>query len=135
MKVKTWVEFSEEVEVEVSVEDMVAAFSDFPEPNETWLRIINRLASLLNRLPDDEIAKWKLTHQELIADFLMKQATRFEAIVFETKELRQSERTYSYQCPLCGQVETMNVHAAQGWHTHDGKQVELVEVTDMESTP
>lgn len=80
MKVKTWVECSQEVEVDVSREDIIAAFVDGLEAaprGDDWLRLINRFAMILKTLPDTQIAQWTPEARTTIAQFLRDQLPRF----------------------------------------------------------
>jgi hypothetical protein len=78
MKVPVWVEFAQEVEVEIGREEIVSAFSECPEPGETWFPVLNRFALCLNALPDDTIASWTVAQRKGVGDFLAKHALRFQ---------------------------------------------------------
>jgi hypothetical protein len=75
MKVKGWVEFSEEVEVEISRADVIAAFSERPE--DSWLMVLNRVAFALNALPDTTIATLTAAQRQATHRFLARHAARF----------------------------------------------------------
>lgn len=77
MKVRQWVELSQEVEIDIGRDEILAAFSESPDPGETWFPILNRYALCLNALPDATIATWSLSQRQAIRDFLMKHAARF----------------------------------------------------------
>jgi hypothetical protein len=78
MKVPVWVEFGQEVEVEIGREEIVAVFSHCPEPGETWLPVLNRFALCLNALPDATIAAWTPAQRKTVGDFLAKHVLRFQ---------------------------------------------------------
>ena len=78
MKVPVWVEFSQEVEVEIGREEIVSAFSESPDHGETWFPVLNRFALCLNALSDDIIATWTSSQRRTIGDFLAKHALRFQ---------------------------------------------------------
>ncbi len=89
MKVRKWVELSEEVEVEVSVEDIRLAMGEAMEPvirdrngeegpsiNQV-LYAINAMAIFLNAITDSQISMLKLGQLSVISAFLRKAADRF----------------------------------------------------------
>jgi hypothetical protein len=80
MKVTTWVEFSQEVDIDIGHEAIVAAFSACPDPGETWFPVLNRFAFALKALPDATIATWTAGQRKTIGDFLATQATRFSEL-------------------------------------------------------
>ena len=78
MKVKTFIEYSDEVEVDIDREDLVAAFRESPDPGETWLTVLNRFGFALRAIPDATIAALTEGQRRTIATFLTEQAHRFE---------------------------------------------------------
>lgn len=77
MFVHQWVGFSQEVPIEIHADDILAAFTETPDPGETWLQAINRFALCLNALPDETIATWTPRQRALIQAFLTKHTARF----------------------------------------------------------
>jgi hypothetical protein len=77
MLVRQWVEFSQEVDIQIGREEVLAALTESPDAGETWFPVLNRFALCLNALPDATIATWTQTQRKGIADFLAKHAARF----------------------------------------------------------
>jgi hypothetical protein len=89
MKVTTWVDFSKEVEVGISAEDIRCALTEAfeaakPDPQDertpaihTILRALNSMATFLNGLTDEHIARMKPGQRKLTREFLLKNADRF----------------------------------------------------------
>jgi hypothetical protein len=84
MKVKTWVEFANEVEVEIDADDILTCFGETPDPGESWLQVLNRFAMCLNAMPDAVIAGLSPKQQELIGAFLLQQSQRFSTHLSQT---------------------------------------------------
>lgn len=81
MKVKTMVRFEQEVEVEVDMDDIIAAIGDFPEGQDLpWiLSGVTRVHSFLRRVSDEQIAAMNDRQKAIIRDALVAQAIRFGA--------------------------------------------------------
>lgn len=77
MKIRQWVEFADEIDVEIDQETLIQAFRTFPEPGQTWLQLLNTFALALNALPDETIATFTPKQRKSIGDFLSKHASRF----------------------------------------------------------
>jgi hypothetical protein len=81
MKVPMWVDLgSKEIEVELSVEDIVAALGDSREGcsrREMLIAAVNKLASVFRKLPDDAVSELTAPARATIAAFLREQAERF----------------------------------------------------------
>ena len=89
MRVTTWVDLSEEVEVDVSAEDIRCAMSEAfdeakPDPHNektpgisTILRALNSMATFLNGLTDEHIARMEPRQRAITREFLVKQSARF----------------------------------------------------------
>lgn len=91
MKVGKWVDFGQEVEVEISSEDVRTALAEAfartqPEPlddEQPDIRhvkiLLNDIAKVLNALTDEQVQALEMPTREMCARFLRKQAARFEA--------------------------------------------------------
>lgn len=92
MKVSKWVDFGQEVEVELSMEDVRAALSEafhevtredrLGEPGPTngeVMMAFNNLAGFLRAFTDEQIAQMKPAQREVIGKFLAEQAARYAA--------------------------------------------------------
>ena len=78
MKARVWVET--EVEVDVSVSDMINALCDMPEPEKLGLAIseISTCLGYLKNLPDDLVAEMNDKQREIIVAALTEQAARYK---------------------------------------------------------
>jgi hypothetical protein len=78
MKVATWVEWSDVVEVEITREDLLAVFSECPaETQESWLTVLHRFALALEALPDTMLATFPAIQRQAMHRFLTRHAARF----------------------------------------------------------
>jgi len=79
MKVKTWVEFEQEVDVEVSIADVMSAISELAESDQAPMirDCISSVHRTLNRVPDERIAEMTTQQREIIFKALREQAYRF----------------------------------------------------------
>ncbi len=73
MRVKTWVEILQEVEVDVD-RDAVLASITYPE---TVVHIISRLGGILRAITKDQISTLTQEQKETIETFFREQAMRF----------------------------------------------------------
>lgn len=79
MKVRTSVEFSEEVEVDISFEDVFAALASLPEDESMGLTLsaINSAYAALRRVPDSVIARMTPAQLRSVSNALKTQADRY----------------------------------------------------------
>lgn len=79
MKASVWVDFSKEIEVEVSLDELFAAVKDLPEPQSVTelLTCLNRLYGFSKRVPNGIIAMLNDKQRDLIYQGLMEQAVRY----------------------------------------------------------
>ena len=82
MKLTKWIDFSKEVEVDISAEDCAAALSEsLPEEREgeNWcIRGISTAHLFLRSIPDARIAALTETQREAIQKALTVQANRYK---------------------------------------------------------
>ena len=80
MRVKTWVNIEQEVEVDVSARDILNAFAeDEEEPALYYIqRTINNYASFCMRIPDERIAEMSPGARKTIRDWFITQADRYK---------------------------------------------------------
>lgn len=78
MKARVWVET--EVEVDVGVSDMIAAFCDMPEPEKLGLALsgISTCLGYLKKLPDEMVAEMNDNQRGIIVAALEEQAARYK---------------------------------------------------------
>ena len=78
MKARVWVE--QEVEVEVSAADVVAALGDISEPERLPMALggISTCIGYLRRLPDALVAEMNDKQREIIVASLEEQAARYK---------------------------------------------------------
>ena len=79
MKIKTFVKFEDEIEVDVSPDDIMAMFIMNEEFNsDTFMRVINSVASFLNGVPKNYITEnLTASQRETIRHYLRDQSARF----------------------------------------------------------
>ena len=78
MKVFKWVEWAQEVEIEIGSEDVHAVFT---EPSATLREVLyqmNSIAVFLKGLPKERIEEFTDGQREVCSNFLMEQAERFK---------------------------------------------------------
>ena len=83
MKVTKWVEFSQEVEISLGVEDLhgllaESLVSDRQETLREVLHGMNAVLSFLRAVGDDQIAAMLPVHRQLVATVLAEQIVRFQ---------------------------------------------------------
>lgn len=79
MKVKTWVEVEQEVEVDVCLGDVLAELSTLPD-NQRWATVasaVNCAHGVLSRISDAAIAEMTEYNRNLIGQSLLVQARRY----------------------------------------------------------
>ena len=81
MKVKTVVRIEEEVEVDVSMDDIRSALVEEIGTVGEALQLINRCATCLKAVSDDMIGEMNNAQRELVAHFMREQADRYMANV------------------------------------------------------
>ena len=77
MKVTTWINFDQEVDVEVSADEIIAALIGGTSSGQDVLRGLNNAVSFLVEIPDKLIAEMKVEHRDVVALRLREQAGRF----------------------------------------------------------
>lgn len=85
MKIPVYVEFEKEIEVEVSVEDMLIAFGELEvwQRDESITRALNMIAAFFNRLRPAQIAALTDAQRSMVAKYLHAAVQRF-AVPVET---------------------------------------------------
>lgn len=81
MKIKKYVEFEQEVEIDIATEDITEILSgkrDFIDTDEA-LRFLNDASKCFNAVPDEVILQIHQAGKKTIADYLRRQAMRFES--------------------------------------------------------
>ena len=77
MKVKTWVEFAQEVDVNVSMDDIRSALSMEASTTKEALQLVNCCASAIKAVSDQMILEMNDAQRNVIASFFREQAERF----------------------------------------------------------
>jgi hypothetical protein len=77
MKISKWIQVEQEVEVEVSAEDIASAFAEDPYTSRQALVAINNFAQVLKGLTPDMIEDMGAPARTTIAAFFTEQAARF----------------------------------------------------------
>lgn len=92
MRIKTFVNFGQEVEVEIGMGDIRSALAEcfvtvtadrlgeeVPSISDVT-RALNTVATFLKALTDQQIAEFNDTQRKVIHDFLAEQAARYERV-------------------------------------------------------
>lgn len=79
MKVRTWVEMSQEVDVEVSIADVMSAIEELGPADRPQMLIdcVNRVYALLKNTPDSLIAQLNDEQRRIIREGFHAQVERF----------------------------------------------------------
>lgn len=76
MKVKTWLNYSDEIEVSVTVDDIAASIHDDADSPRAALILINTCAQVLNGIPKDIIDGFSVEQKNVIRRFFYDQIGR-----------------------------------------------------------
>lgn len=81
MKVKHWLEVAQEVEVDVSIAEVMASIDDLGEEDRPGMLLdcVNRVYAVLRNATDLQIARLLPNQRAIIARALREQAARFDA--------------------------------------------------------
>ena len=79
MRTKVWIE--QEIEVEVTAADAIAALSELPEPDRLPLALsaVSQCIGFLGRIPDEMIASMSIEQRAVITRFLDEQLARYRS--------------------------------------------------------
>lgn len=79
MKVRTLVETRQEVEVDVSLDDVMAEIAALENPasNQEAVRILNLCISAVMKVPNSVVAGMTQTQREIVANALRDQSERY----------------------------------------------------------
>lgn len=75
--VRKYVEFADEIDIEVSAEDITIALCGETDKPFAVSMGMNNLACFMRAIPDSIIAEMKEPHRKTIREFLLNQAERF----------------------------------------------------------
>lgn len=78
MKIDKWVEFSKEIEIELSTEDIYLILEEGADSLTVILRCLNSVAKFLKGVPDSKISEFTDGQRSMIRDFLSEQSKRWE---------------------------------------------------------
>lgn len=83
MKVKTWVEFDQEVTVEVSIAEMMSAITELSEDDQAGMVLdcINRVWRCLSGISPERIAAMNDKQRATIGNALAEQAARYVEVL------------------------------------------------------
>jgi GTP1/Obg family GTP-binding protein len=83
VKVKTWVEFEQEVEVDVSMADFMSAIEELADTDKVPMLLdsVSRCYSLLKNIRTEYIGQMTNKQREIIANALQEQANRFRLTI------------------------------------------------------
>jgi hypothetical protein len=92
MRIEKWIDFSQNVEISISAEDIANCFDTSPRSESVMaaLSLINDTATVYNGLSDSIIDSMSAVHHKTIREFLLKAAGRFQKtdqIASEQKEI------------------------------------------------
>ena len=79
MKVKAWVEMAQEINVDVSIDDVIAGISSFGEPKsaQAALPLLLTCIGVVMKIPDETVAAMSEAQRKIVAGRLREQAERF----------------------------------------------------------
>ena len=79
MKVRAWVETAQEIDVNVSIDDVVAEISSFGEPKSAHaaLPLLLTCIGVVMKIPDETVAAMSEAQRKIVAGRLREQAERF----------------------------------------------------------
>lgn len=82
MIVKTWVEFSQEVDVQVSIADVMSSIEmlDDSDRPQMYLDCVSRVYAVLKNVPAAQIDRMNAKQREIIGNALREQSERFLAV-------------------------------------------------------
>ncbi|HEA68602.1 MAG TPA: hypothetical protein ENI07_17525 [Desulfobacterales bacterium] len=77
MKIDKYIDFSQEIEIELSSEDIYLILSEDAESVPVVLQCLNSVASFLKGVPEARIAEMTNEQKTIIRDFLSEQSGRY----------------------------------------------------------
>jgi hypothetical protein len=83
MKIYKWVEFEKEIEVDVSLEEIVEAIHGETDNVHLCMKGINNISRFLKAIPDEVIAEMTQPQKQLICNFLSDQSNRYGNCLIE----------------------------------------------------
>ena len=78
MKISKWVTYDAEVEVDISLEDIVTAIREDTDSLENVLRGLNNTLNFIKAIPDSLIADFNDGQRKVVREYLSKEALRFK---------------------------------------------------------
>jgi hypothetical protein len=83
MKIYKWVEFEKEIEVDVSLEEIVDAIHGETDDVYLCMKGINNISRFLKAIPDEVIAEMTHPQKQSICNFLSDQSNRYGNCLIE----------------------------------------------------
>jgi len=80
MKVTKFIDIQQEIEVEISAEDVVSAISEDPNSKITCMTGINNVSKFLTAVPESVINEMHNSTKKIIYDYFIEQANRFKPL-------------------------------------------------------
>lgn len=80
VKITKWIDCSQEVEIEIGTDDVLAALREGSEdctPKQAVFKAVNNIAHVFRKLPQSSIDELTPEARKTIADFLAEQEKRF----------------------------------------------------------
>ena len=77
MKVKTWIDYSSEIEVDVSIEDINSALMGEDNRYHHICNALNNFATYIKSLDEKSISQLSNSQRKTINNFLIEQSKRF----------------------------------------------------------
>lgn len=78
MKISKWVTFDQEVDVDVTAEDIETVLSESPDNERIVMTLISRFHSVMKITKDEIIEKIEIKNRAIIRNFLLELAERFK---------------------------------------------------------
>ena len=77
MRIEKWINIDQEIEIELSSEDILLTFDNDAESLPSVLRGLNDVATFLKGVSDSKIIEMSSGQRKIIMDFLLTEAKRY----------------------------------------------------------
>ena len=78
MRIKKWIDIEQEIDVDISVEDITVALAEDPDTTTRIMNGLNQAAEFMKGISDEMIGEMRVAQRIIIGQFLEKQADRYK---------------------------------------------------------